>query len=181
MVKGESALPMTDDVTDLEKSDEEYFYRVVSGINAKPENYEEKIPPWERQTAYHRGMRIKVKHPARNRKSSPNRIVGEGFERFTEKKLEDLPCTERTMEAVNILSGTPITAEGTQAPTPITQESMPQSRYGDESTSATDWFKKFNIKPCSMVVEKLHVQNAVDLPEVQLNEGQELEIEIQWD
>ena len=180
MVKGESALPMMDDVTDPEKSDEEYFYRVVSGINAKPKNYKEKIPPWERQMAYHRGMHIKVKHPARNRKSSPNRMVG-GFERFTEKKLEDLPCTERTMEEVNFFSDTPITAEATQAPTPITQESTPQSRDGDESASATDWFKKFNIKPCSVVLEKLHVQNTVELPEVKLTEGQELEIEIQWD
>ena len=45
MVKGESALPMTDDLTDPEQSDEEYYYSIVTSISSKPCDYKEKIAP----------------------------------------------------------------------------------------------------------------------------------------
>ena len=66
MVKGDRACPMTDDVTDPEDSNDGYYYRTLHGIEVKPAEYEERIPLVERQTVYHRGMRIKVSNPVRS-------------------------------------------------------------------------------------------------------------------
>ena len=119
---------------------------------------------------YHRGMRIKVKNPARNRKMSPNRIVGDRFEKFKEKNLEDLPCSEKA-EPV----------EHRQLNTGNTENvNLHESRKGDGSESNTDWTEKFRIKPCSVLIEHLDIKNAVELLDITLDEGEQMDIEINW-
>ena len=97
MVKGEIALPMVDDMADPEESDEEYYYKVIKGIQSKPPEYESLMPLSEQQMSYHRAMRIKVHTPvATPMKVQPTPDSDDEFPLVSiEKSLDQLPCTEK--------------------------------------------------------------------------------------
>ena len=155
MVKGEVTLPMVDDVTDPEESDEDYYYRVVRGIQNKHPDYETLMPPAERQTSHHRAMRIKVRTPiATPSKAQPTPDSDEEFPLMsTEKSLDQLPCTERAHDETQI-DNTPKKA------TVRRQLNMDKGQKRK---------REDQMKPCSVI-----------LPKLDLRTGDEVKVTIEW-